>query len=237
MTTPAAPLVAAPPRRRKRSDALAARIRDLIVQHGLAPGDRIPQAWLADAEMKAARGTLREAMKALETQGLVISRTGPGGGAFVAAPSGEQAIDFLSSLFLFNRPRLDEIRALRRLLEPELAASLAGRLGPPQLAALQAAIRLHDDEPATDEATRRQDLTPLEFHALLASFAENRLLGFVCAFLQRLERDLADRRPGATAPDPAWREAELGHQIRLIRLLKTGGPAEAHKLVADHLSG
>ena len=36
------PLVVTPPKRRKRSDMIAARIRDLISQRGLSPGDRIP---------------------------------------------------------------------------------------------------------------------------------------------------------------------------------------------------
>ena len=101
--------VVAPVRQQKRSDRIAARIRDLIVARGLKPGDRIPQDWLAEQELKASKGTVREAMKALETQGLIKSRTGPGGGAFVTALSGEQAMGLLGNLFLFNQPAISHI--------------------------------------------------------------------------------------------------------------------------------
>ena len=49
----------------RRSDRLAARIRELITARGLKPGDRFPQAWLAEQEMRASKGTLRAFQRAL----------------------------------------------------------------------------------------------------------------------------------------------------------------------------
>lgn len=235
MTSGNAPLVAAPSKRLKRSDALAARIRDLISLRGLSPGDRIPQEWLADEEMKASKGTVREAMKALETQGLIKTRTGPGGGAFVTALSGEQAMDLLSNLFLFNQPGIADIYALRKLLEPELAASLAGRLDEAGIAALQATIRLYENEPRTAEEEFRQRIAELDFHSVLASLADNQLLGFVCVFLHRLLRDLTECRAIYFEPNPQLRETALTYQVRLIRFLKTNDAEGARALMRDHM--
>jgi DNA-binding FadR family transcriptional regulator len=229
------PLVVTPPRRQKRSDALAARIRDLISQQGLSPGDRIPQDWLADEAMRASKGTVREAMKALETQGLIKTRTGPGGGAFVTALSGDQAISLLSNLFLFNQPGIAEIYALRKLLEPELAASLAGRLDDEAVARLQATMRLYENEPANAEEEFRQRIAELDFHSVLASLAGNELLGFVCVFLQTLLRDLTECRAIYAEPNPSLRETGLTYQIRLIRLLKAGDADGARRLMRDHM--
>ncbi|MEO3387909.1 FCD domain-containing protein [Mesorhizobium sp. CAU 1741] len=235
MTTDDSPLVVAPQRRRKRSDALAARIRDLISLHQLAPGDRLPQAWLAEQEMKASKGTMREAMKALETQGLIKSRTGPGGGAFVTALSGEQAMDLLSNLFLFNQPSIADVFTLRKLLEPTLVGSLAGRLERHHVDALQAAIGLYDSEPTTAEDVFQRRIAELDFHSLLASFAQNQLLGFVCVFLHRLLRDLAKGRADAAAPEPQMHERMLNFQVRLVRLLMAGDSEAATTLTYDHL--
>ena len=92
----------------------------------LVEGDRLPpERELADT-LGVSRVTLREAIKALRDAGLVESRRGRGGGTFVAAPRREQA-----------RPRdtieaaighsLDDVLALRKVVEPGGAALAAGR--------------------------------------------------------------------------------------------------------------
>lgn len=229
-------LVVVPQKKRKRSDVLAARIRDLISLHRLSPGDRIPQAWLAEEEMKASKGTLREAMKALETQGLIKTRTGPGGGVFVAALSGEQAMDLLNNLFLFNQPGIADIFALRRLVEPELVADLAGNVGQEHLETLQATVRLYEDEPKTADEALQHRLADLQFHFALANLGRNRLMGFVCIFLLRLLRDLAERRATDWSPDPTFHDRTLSFQLRLIRFLKSGDADGARALALGRLS-
>ncbi|QDZ03246.1 FadR family transcriptional regulator [Nitratireductor mangrovi] len=229
------PVVAMPAGRQKRSDLIAAHIRDLISLQGLKPGDRIPAEWLAREEMRASRGTVREAMKSLETQGLIKTRTGPGGGAFVTALSGEQAMGLLSNLFLFNPPGIAEIYALRKLLEPSLAASLAGRLDDKAYADLQATIRLYENEPTTAEEEFRQRIAELDFQSVLAGFADNQLLGFVCVFLHTLLRDMTVCRAIYAKPNPELRETALNYQVRLIRLLKAGDAEGARRLMQEHM--
>jgi DNA-binding FadR family transcriptional regulator len=228
-------LVVVPPRRRKRSDVIAGHIRDLISRHGLKPGDRIPQDWLADEAMKASKGTVREAMKALETQGLIKTRTGPGGGAFVTALSGEQAMGLLSNLFLFNQPTIADIYALRKLLEPELVAGLAGRLDESAYRDLQSTIRLYENPPETAEEEFRQRIAELDFHSVLAGLSDNRILGFVLVFLHTLLRDMTAFRDIYATPNPELRETALSYQVRLIRHLKAGDARAAHDLMREHM--
>ncbi len=177
-------------RRRKRPDIIAEHIRSLIAERGLMPGDRLPQEWLTPNRFKASRGTLREAMKILEIQGLITSKTGPGGGAFISALTPAEAIQLLDNLFLFNQPSIADIYAMRKLLEPELAAGLAGKLTPRAFSALQATIRLYEEQPATAEEEYQQRLAELDFHAELARQSGNEILGFVCVFLLSLLREM-----------------------------------------------
>ena len=88
-------------RTKRRPEAIADRIKDFIRAESLQPGDRLPQERDLIDGFKAAKGTIREAMKALETQGLIYTRTGPGGGAFVAKPSAQHAMELLSTHFFF----------------------------------------------------------------------------------------------------------------------------------------
>lgn len=223
------------PRRTKRPDAIANHIRDLIVEQGLKPGDRLPQSWLQGDEVTASRGTLREAMKILQVQGLITSKTGPGGGAFISALTHEQAIQLLDNLFLFFQPSIADIYALRKLLEPELAADVAGRLSEQGHAELQQTIQLYQDEPKTAQEEYDQRMAELEFHSVLARHCSNGLLGFVCTFLNSLLRDTTECRAIYAEPHPQLREAGLGYQVRLLRAIKAGDPERARQIMSDHM--
>ena len=58
-------------KRLRRPDMVAQQIREQIVEAGLRPGDRVPADWLLPETVKVSRGSLREALKVLEFQGLI----------------------------------------------------------------------------------------------------------------------------------------------------------------------
>jgi GntR family transcriptional regulator, transcriptional repressor for pyruvate dehydrogenase complex len=111
---------------KRQPDAITDIFKDYIRTEGLFPGSRLLRERELIDRFKASKGTVREALKALETQGLIFTRSGPGGGAFVAQPSAQHAMEFLSSHFFFNTPSLSDIYAIRKAREPEVAAQLAG---------------------------------------------------------------------------------------------------------------
>jgi len=223
-------------RRRKRPDIIADAIRDRIMEAGLTPGDRVPADWLNSDNLKVSRGTLREALKVLEFQGLTSSKTGPGGGVFVASIAPENAIRMLDNLFLFEPPSISDIYALRKLVEPELAASAAASgLSREAFEALQSTIRLYEDEPVTVEEEYRQRLAELDFHAELARNTSNRLLGFTAVFLLSLLRDMTVCREIYQEPNPQLRETGLHYQVRLLRAIKAGDADHARTIMHEHM--
>lgn len=230
-------LAAKPPsgRKVKRTDAIAEELKDWIVLNSLKAGDRLPQERDLMIRFKASKGTIREALKALETQGLIRSRTGPGGGAFVAEPGVERAMELLGNYFFFRQPSIRDIYALRKRLEPDLAASLAGLLRDADLRRLEETMRLYDHPPETTGEEYQQRLAELEFHAILAELCPNPLLGFICGFLQSLLRNLTLCRRIYDTPNPELRDAGLHYQIRLLRALKAGQPEEASAVMYEHM--
>ena len=60
-------------RRLRRPDKVAQQIRERIVEANLQPGDRLPNDWIQPEVVKVSRGTLREALKVLEFQGLITT--------------------------------------------------------------------------------------------------------------------------------------------------------------------
>jgi DNA-binding FadR family transcriptional regulator len=222
-------------RTKRRPEAIADRVKDYIRSENLVPGDRLPQERELIDRFKAAKGTVREAMKALETQGLVFTRSGPGGGAFVAAPSARNAMELLSTYFFFEPPTLSDIYALRKLLEPEVAGLLAGRLTRDQLAALEATIGTYDRPPADADEQYRQRVAELDFHSQLAQLCPNPLLGFLCGLMHNLLRELPVARRIYDDPAPNARDEGLSFQYRLIDALKTGRAGDARRIAAAHM--
>lgn len=222
-------------RKRKRPDQAADRLRERIVESGLKPGARVPAAWVDPRELGVSRGSSREALKILEYQGLISSRTGPGGGTFVSTVRTEDAIQMLDNLFLFEAPKIANIYLIRKLLEPELAASVAGKLTPEALDSLQETIRLYEVEPETAEEEYNQRLAELDFHSELANASDNRVLGFICNFMVSLLRDMTVCREIYRAPNPELRESGLNYQIRLIRAIKAGRADDARAIMRQHM--
>lgn len=225
-----------PPRRlHKRPVEISERIKDLIVERRLMPGDRLPPERDLMALFKASKSTVREALGALQTQGLVRTRTGPGGGIFVTALEGGRAMDLLSNYFFFRQPSIGDIYVLRRRLEPELAASLVGRLSAEEFKRLRDTVRLYDHPPANAEEEFRQRLAELDFHSVLAELSPNPVLGFVCGFLQNLLRNLSICQRIYDRPNPELRESALHYQIRLLSALHNRDEGSARQIMLEHM--
>lgn len=226
---------ASPSRSSKRPDAISHQIREWIAERGLRPGDRLPGESELIELFKASKSTVREAMQNLQTQGLIITRTGPGGGAFVHAPEQTRTMELLSNHFFFHPPTIHDIYELRKVLEPQLAASLAGLLSEEDFQRLQQTIRRYDHPALTLGEEYEQRLAELEFHSVLAELCPNPLLGFLCTFLQNLLKELAICRRIYDRPNPELRETGLHYQLRLIHALRNGDAEAAEILMAEHM--
>ena len=130
---------------------------------------------------------------------------------------------------------IDDIYQVRIALEPELAASLAGRLTPEQLDTLRA-IMADYAEPARDaEDERRQHVQSLEFHAQLAEFAQNEILSFFIGFMAQILSDLTVyKRLYTELNRDLWRRGRA-HQTDLLAALERGDAETARTVMKSHM--
>lgn len=207
----------------------------MIVEQGLRPGDRLPGERELMRLFGASKGSVREALSALRSQGLIRTRTGPGGGIFLAEIDARHARALLSNYFLFRTPTIGDIYAVRCEIEPELAASLAGRLSQDDFARLERTLRIYDAPPRNAAEEYEQRLAELDFHTVLTELCPNAVLGFYCSFLQKLLRELSVCRRIYDAPHPELRDAALSYQIPLLRALKAGDAETARRIMTEHM--
>lgn len=221
--------------RRSRPLRVAEEIKDWVVERGLQPGDRLPGEAELIERFRMSKGTIREAMRLLQAQGLVETKTGPGGGSFVGEVTRDRAAALLANYFYFRDVTIDDIYQVRIALEPELAASLAGKLSDAQIAELEAIMQDYASPASDAEEERHQHIASLRFHSRLSDFAGNALLGFFIGFMSQILTDLTVyKQLYATPNHELWRTGRQ-HQIDLISALRRGDADSARDIMRSHM--
>jgi GntR family transcriptional repressor for pyruvate dehydrogenase complex len=100
-------------------------IHQLIKEGRLRARDQLPSERELAETFKVSRTSVREALRALETQGLIVSRTGTGN--FVADLPVESLIGPLARLLIDEKKALADMFEMRKLIEPHIAALAAQR--------------------------------------------------------------------------------------------------------------
>lgn len=108
-------------KRPKSSDVLADRLRGLILSDVYPVGSSLPPERELVDTVGLSRGSVREALRILESQGLVTIRAGRYGGSTVSKPTDDMLANHIS---LYAKGRSVPLRALvevRQALEPMVA--------------------------------------------------------------------------------------------------------------------
>lgn len=168
---------------------MAEEIKRLITDRSLNPGDRLPHESRLQTEFGASKGTIREALKSLEVQGFLRISTGPSGGGTIIEVTLDRTLQLLQNYLFFKEVTIEDIYAVRRLLEPELAAGAVPHLTEEDFKALEKSIACCDPTSSRENllSQRREDVN---FHDILAAANPNSFLRFICELINEMIRQL-----------------------------------------------
>jgi DNA-binding FadR family transcriptional regulator len=215
---------------RKLSTALADSITETILKNGLKPGARLPSEQVMREQFGVGRGTLREALRVLEAEGLITVRSGPQGGPVVAEPDAVRLARLLILLLISWGTTLRAVYDVRIVLEPLAAGRAAKSATPEQLDQMRASIaaleQVIEDEAAVIEENQR-------FHRLLAEASGNPVL---VAFLLALLTIFDGYEMGTHYP------LELRHDIvaihkEIVKAIAAGNVSKAESASRRHVRG
>src|SRR5580692_13164707 len=99
------------------SEVIVEQIRQLMRAGELRPGDRLPAERELCENFGVSRVTVREALRMLESSGLVEIRVGARGGAFVTAPTSDRVGDGLADLLSLSVINAGDVTEVRLILE------------------------------------------------------------------------------------------------------------------------
>ena len=176
---------------------LAQQLVNEIVSDGLAPGDRLaPEAEMC-ANYGVGRSTIREALRVLESQGVITIKTGPGGGPVVAPfDAGFLAANIALHLQLSGATFRDVMNA-RLVIEPAIAGAAAELGDEDTLKVLNSIVENSGGLPdAMDESARQTLVTDsADFHDVVAAGSGNPFFEYLMMAMHRITEPFAQRLP------------------------------------------
>lgn len=164
-----------PVRRHRAYEAVVRQIEEAIVSGELQPGDRLPSERELCAQVGVSRPTVREAMRTLESAGMVTLRPqDPTGGAEVRLPNGAGLGRSLLSLARFSQVSLADLIGFRILIEAT-SCHLAAHATDPAL--IDAISDAHEAVADVIEGTDAEFVAAdIEFHVAIARASGNKML-------------------------------------------------------------
>jgi len=212
-------------------ESIVQRFHALIQEGILEHGARLPAERVLAEQLKVSRSSVREAIRTLELQGLVVSKHGSG--TFINTRS----LNAVTTLMTSNlgeglgagEAQLREIFEVRHLLEPQLAALAAQRATPEDVERLAAILEEQQRQIMEGETGVDADT---EFHFALATATHNTALVKVVSAVEDVLRQSRDQ----SLQQPGRPERSLASHHQILEMVQSGDHRGAREAMEHHLT-
>ncbi|HKN96263.1 MAG TPA: FadR/GntR family transcriptional regulator [Pseudonocardiaceae bacterium] len=154
----------------RASQAIVEQIRALLHEGRLVPGDRLPSERELGQRFGVSRVTVREALRILETAGLIAIKVGARGGAFVTSPTSDQVGAGLADLLTLSPMTAAEVTEARLVFEIGIVPLVVDRATDADISALRELTDEHARRSAAGEYTMEMSA---DFHVAVAGCTHN----------------------------------------------------------------
>jgi GntR family transcriptional repressor for pyruvate dehydrogenase complex len=189
------------------------------------PGDRLPSITRLARDLNVSTASLREALRSLESIGLVQIEHGRG--VFVVAA--QSLPDLVGHFANLDTGLIVALAETRRILEPELAALAAERASEEELNKIARLAQMMEEYARDGLDFVEPDV---EFHRRIAQAARNPVLFRMMESVNDLfleSRRLTSQEPGMTA-------RAVRYHLLIAEALRDRAPAQARLLMLAHMN-
>jgi GntR family transcriptional repressor for pyruvate dehydrogenase complex len=177
-------ILKAPERGKKISDSIVRQIRDAVMSGDFKLGDKIGPEKDLMAQLNVSKSTLREALRVLESMGIIEIRKGLAGGVFVAEVDMKTTLAGVLNFLHFQSVSIRDITMARYLLEPAIVRIAVPMVTEADIDRIEALIQ---SESGPETAGPIQGVG---FHRYLARITHNPILILLMDFIDNLVADI-----------------------------------------------
>lgn len=216
----------------RTADEVTRQIELLVLEGVLAPGDRLPAERELSRQFDVSRPILRDALKALETSGLLVTRHGDG--TVVADVTGQVFAPAVVDLISRHRKASADYLEFRRDMDGLAAEYAARRMTREDQALLEAILaRMEDAHARADFAAEAE--ADVDFHTAIGECAHNIILLHTLRACYRLLSDGVVLNRRAIFGLPGARDALLAQHRAIGKAIIAGDAVEARRAAERHL--
>jgi DNA-binding FadR family transcriptional regulator len=215
-----------PVKKENLTSIVTEKIRQEVLGGGYKPGDRLPAEREFVEQLKVSRIVVREALRKLEANGLLVMKRGSG--MFVADVGSSAVYDSFISALKVQKVDVVEITKARLILEPVVAEVAAKNMTPQYLDALGANIKKVQSLIANNQSAHDANI---DFHGLLAEATQNRVIRLSMEAVLQFMRDLLRPRQDQLTTHTvalSWHE-------RILSAIEKRQPKKVARLMQDHI--
>jgi len=207
-------------------EEIVRQVKQMIAEGRLKSGDRLPPERDLAEKFVVSRTSVREALRVLESLGLIEIRAGEG--TFVRGVSVESLIEPLALVMAAQREAIGELFEARRVLEPAIAALAAGRATPEEIHEMERILEDQAKEIAAGKTGLAQDAA---FHTAIGTAAHNRAITRIAHAIMDLLTQ--SREESLNTPGRPTRSHQ-DHR-RILQAITRRNATAARQAMLDHL--
>jgi DNA-binding FadR family transcriptional regulator len=225
-----------PVRQARTHELVLQSIEERVFAGDLRAGDRLPPERELAPVMGVSRSALREALRVLETIGVLVAQQGrgPDAGARIVRNPDDALGRLLRLHFALGSYSLEDVLEARVTLERSSFQASAGNASPEELAEAEELLtRMRAPGIGVDEYNELDT----RFHVLFARASGNRLTSTLTSAVRESVRPLILRALESAEDWPATAGALTAEHADLLRLVRSGDGEAAADLVERHIRG
>ncbi|MDP9438217.1 MAG: FadR family transcriptional regulator [Actinomycetota bacterium] len=217
---------------RRAREQVETQLREAILSGAFRRGDKLPAEVELAESFGVSRTTVREALRALASAGLISKTPGANGGSFVQVVD-HQSLGVLLGESMENTLRFgsidhEEVARVRRLLEIPSAALAAEHRTEKDVELLNYIIARQKGLTVESPEVPRLDI---DFHTAIAEASGNRVLSSFVSALHRVTRPVL-----FLDLSPQVGKATVAQHAAVVRAISDGDPGAAASAMEEHLN-
>jgi GntR family transcriptional regulator, transcriptional repressor for pyruvate dehydrogenase complex len=208
------------------SHLIVEQLRHAIVNGTMKPGDRLPPERELTELFQASRISVREALKSLESSGLLIIKHGSG--VFVAESTSKPISDSLSLMLRVQKGSLNDLAEARYTFQPPVARLACERATPEDLQKLEENIR--ETERTADGLAAT--MLAIDFDCLLAEAAHNPVVESMIKAMTNVWKEWISEL--SEVSEKLTQGAIRDHKM-ILKAIREMKPDKAYELMLEHI--